>query len=412
MEIPGNESEFRFDELFISRTDKRGILLFVNPVFRRVAKLEWQQMLGKPHRVVRHPAMPRGVFQLFWDVILDDRSVGSYVVNRSSDGGYYWVYALVSPIKSGFLSVRLKPSSPMFEAARKLYVDVLEAEKSRKLSPLEGKAYLLQRIREMGYRDYPHFMAEALAEELGARQKKIGREPHAVMVQLREILGLGNRLQQECAAISAAYARSAFVPLNLEVQAARIGREAAPIAVISAQYGAIARQIQEDIKTFAAAGVNVHERISACLFDVCNAILQQEMAEFFATEEDTPNNRDEEILFINESMQDNLAKAGTSLLAVEREFSRFRAVYDEVRKQAMALDVISVTGKIEAVKIRQSPELMGLLDDLGVFKETLKDSLKRINEIGNGLVGKINVARSAAVLQGGSHQPEVLSQVS
>lgn len=390
----GSESEFRFDELFISRTDKRGIIQFSNPVFKRVARYDWPELLRKPHRLIRHPAMPRGVFQFFWDVIQAGQSVGTYVVNRAKDGAHYWVFSLVSPIRDGFLSVRLKPSSTLFDAAQRLYAEVLAAEKEHKLSPKDGAALLVRKVVELGFHDYPHFMAEALASEMEARQEKIGRKPYPVIAQLRQVLALGNQLQEECEAISAAYAQSAFVPLNLEVQAARIGREAAPIAVVSSQYDGIARQIQQDIQEFRAAGMNMHERICACLFDVCNSIMQQEMVSFFGQEtEETPCDRMAEADFITESAQANFERARMSLAEVAAGFDRFRMVHDEVRKQAMALDVIGITGKIEAVKIKQFPELLGLLDDLGTFKDALKESLARINRISNSLVGHIGDIR-------------------
>ena len=41
--------------------------------------------------------MPRAVFKLLWDVILDGREVFAYVKNLAKSGAYYWVFAHVTP---------------------------------------------------------------------------------------------------------------------------------------------------------------------------------------------------------------------------------------------------------------------------------------------------------------------------
>ncbi len=125
------ESDFKFNELFFSRTNKKGIVLSGNSVFQRVSKYNWDEFLNKPHNVIRHPGMPRGVFYLFWDYILSDKLTGAYVVNKSKDDSYYWVYALVSPIENGFLSIRLKPSSPIFDLVKIKYAELLKIEKEK-----------------------------------------------------------------------------------------------------------------------------------------------------------------------------------------------------------------------------------------------------------------------------------------
>ena len=102
------ESPFEIDELFFSTTDRKGVITFGNDVFVRVSGHPRERLIGAPHNVIRHPDMPRAVFRLLWDYVLAGRSVVAYVKNMAADGAYYWVLALVTPIRGGFLSVRLK----------------------------------------------------------------------------------------------------------------------------------------------------------------------------------------------------------------------------------------------------------------------------------------------------------------
>ena len=70
------EAPFKLNEVFFSRTDKRGVIEAGNYIFRRVADYDWPELIGAPHKVIRHPDMPRAVFQLLWDTIKGGGTVG------------------------------------------------------------------------------------------------------------------------------------------------------------------------------------------------------------------------------------------------------------------------------------------------------------------------------------------------
>lgn len=384
------ESNFGFQELFFSRTNSKGIIQSGNSVFQEVSKYEWDEILNKPHNVVRHPAMPRGVFHLFWEMLLSGKPIGAYVVNQAKDGSYYWVFALACSVPDGFLSVRLKPSSPIFETVRKKYAEVLELEKSQKLSPKQSQEILLQEIKKLNFQNYHQFMTEALTQELECRRIQLKLEPIKAISQLRDILKLATKLQGKCEDIFSAYQKSSFVPLNLEVLSARIGQEASPIAVVASQYDDIAKQIQAETQKFLEAGKLVQEKAEECQFEICNSLLQKEMFGFFKDEQkQTPVDKAVEMLLLEDLSKHGIKVAKASLTAINTEFNQFKAVYNEVRKLTTSLDIVSLTGKIEAVKVKKnSDELLGLLDDLMTFKVVLKDSLKEIDEFGRDLITK------------------------
>ena len=112
------EVPFGFEELFYSRTDKRGVIQAGNDIFQRIAGFDWSEMLGAPHKIVRHPDTPRAVFRILWDALAKGYPMGAYVKNRTKSGDFYWVFAVVMPIEEGFLSLRMKPSSPTFDVVR------------------------------------------------------------------------------------------------------------------------------------------------------------------------------------------------------------------------------------------------------------------------------------------------------
>ncbi|MDD3769055.1 MAG: PAS domain-containing protein [Sulfuricurvum sp.] len=113
-------------DFLVSQTDEKGKIVFANDDFCKVAGYALEEIIGKPHNIIRHPDMPKAAFQDLWDTIKTGKSWSGYVKNRSKDGRYYWVYAMVFPSKNEhgelrYLSCRRKPSESEIDAAANLY---------------------------------------------------------------------------------------------------------------------------------------------------------------------------------------------------------------------------------------------------------------------------------------------------
>jgi PAS domain S-box-containing protein len=106
---PEHERAFGAGELFFSATDRKGIIRAGNDVFVRVSAYERDELIGRPHNIIRHMDTPRCVFKLLWEYLERREPIAAYVKNRAKDGGYYWVLAVVVPAGDGYLSVRVKP---------------------------------------------------------------------------------------------------------------------------------------------------------------------------------------------------------------------------------------------------------------------------------------------------------------
>ena len=92
------------DELIISRTDLRGYITYTNGVFTNISGYSVEELIGKPHSIVRHPDMPRSVLEELWKTIKAGEIWRGYVKNLRKDEGYYWVYAEISSVyKNGKL---------------------------------------------------------------------------------------------------------------------------------------------------------------------------------------------------------------------------------------------------------------------------------------------------------------------
>jgi len=93
----GRERTFGLDEIIVSKTDPKGILTYANRVFLDVAGYTEDEVIGQPHNCIRHPDMPRCVFELLWSTIQSGREIFAYVVNLAKNGDHYWVLAHVTP---------------------------------------------------------------------------------------------------------------------------------------------------------------------------------------------------------------------------------------------------------------------------------------------------------------------------
>lgn len=153
------ERVMREDDFIVSMTDLKGRITYGNRIFIEFSGYCESELLGVQHNIIRHPDMPRGVFKLLWDKIQNREECFAYVKNMSKDGGFYWVFANVTPIFDqrgdnvlGYLSVRRKPKQSGVQTVSGLYAAMLEAEK--KAGPVNAIAastkILVDLLKEKG----------------------------------------------------------------------------------------------------------------------------------------------------------------------------------------------------------------------------------------------------------------------
>lgn len=119
----------------ISTTDLKGRITYANDIFCRVSGFSRQEMLGRPHNIVRHPDMPPAAFANLWQRLKADQSWHGMVKNRCKNGDHYWVDAYITPIyqngsKIGYQSVRTRPTEEQIQTAEKLYAGIRNDKKT------------------------------------------------------------------------------------------------------------------------------------------------------------------------------------------------------------------------------------------------------------------------------------------
>jgi len=82
----------------VSKTDKHGIITYVNDNFCQIAQYTRDELIGKPHNIVRHKDVDADIFKDLWQTIKSGKTWTGIVKNRAKDGSVYWVDASISSI--------------------------------------------------------------------------------------------------------------------------------------------------------------------------------------------------------------------------------------------------------------------------------------------------------------------------
>ncbi|MDY0116208.1 MAG: PAS domain-containing protein [Sulfurimonadaceae bacterium] len=127
--------EFTFDgRVIISQTDLKGIITYANRKFSEVSGYTVKELVGQPHNIIRHPDMPKALFQRVWETIKGGQAWTGLLKNMRKDGTYYWVDAEILPILDenmqvvGYISARKAASRKDVKENEEIYSKMLETQ--------------------------------------------------------------------------------------------------------------------------------------------------------------------------------------------------------------------------------------------------------------------------------------------
>ena len=138
----------------ISETDAKGKITYCNDYFMEVSGYNEEELIGKAHNIVRHPDMPKVVFKLLWETILQGKNINAVVKNMAKDGRYYWIFTEFESISDesdriiGYRADRKSISPHVLEIIADLYAQLLAIEKKEGIKASEK--YLIEFLKEKG----------------------------------------------------------------------------------------------------------------------------------------------------------------------------------------------------------------------------------------------------------------------
>ena len=126
--LPVTQTEVPFPKgkYVVSRTDLKGAITYGNDTFVELSGFTRDELIGSSHNMVRHPDMPPAAFEDLWRTVKSGRPWRGIVKNRCKNGDYYWVEALVVPVRKdnqtiGYMSVRTEPTRQQIQETEALY---------------------------------------------------------------------------------------------------------------------------------------------------------------------------------------------------------------------------------------------------------------------------------------------------
>lgn len=109
----------------VSKTDLKGIITYVNSKFIEISGYTKEELIGKPHNIVRDPKLPSSLFKELWKTIKSKNIWRGVVTNLRKDGIRYTVDTSIFPILDSkgeiveYISIR-HDITQILELSRKL----------------------------------------------------------------------------------------------------------------------------------------------------------------------------------------------------------------------------------------------------------------------------------------------------
>ncbi len=151
----------------VSKTDKNGIITYVNDQFCNALGYTKEELIGKYHNIIRHPDMPTALFKNMWETISSKKIWRHIMKNLSKSGATFYMDTTIVPVTSAsgeieeFIAIRtditaLENALLQAKLAEKAKGDFLAAMSHEIRTPLNailGFTSLLKDVKNKSVRD-------------------------------------------------------------------------------------------------------------------------------------------------------------------------------------------------------------------------------------------------------------------
>jgi len=86
------------DTHIISKTNTDGIITFVNDEFCKVSQFSREELIGKSHNIVRHPDVPKQLFEELWETIEEKKVYKATIQSLSKNGLTFYLNTTIIPM--------------------------------------------------------------------------------------------------------------------------------------------------------------------------------------------------------------------------------------------------------------------------------------------------------------------------
>lgn len=97
LEDIGRVNAIADEHIISSQTDENGIITDASAAFCKISGYEKKELIGKSHSILRHEDMEVSVYKDLWETIKEGKTWQGEIKNRTKEGGFYWVFAIIEP---------------------------------------------------------------------------------------------------------------------------------------------------------------------------------------------------------------------------------------------------------------------------------------------------------------------------
>lgn len=133
----------------VSQSDLNGNITYVNDNFTKVTGYTKEEVLGKNHRIMRHPSNSVDIYRHMWETIQSGKVWRERVLNRNKDGSDFWADTIIIPFRDHktneiiqYIAIR-RDITQMLEEKRALHEKELKAQEQMKLSEAKDSFLIL-----------------------------------------------------------------------------------------------------------------------------------------------------------------------------------------------------------------------------------------------------------------------------
>jgi len=413
--IASKEAKFDLHELFFSITERDSTIVSGNSTFVRISGYTRTEILGQFHNIIRHPDMPRIIFKTLWDYLKAGKPIATYVKNMTKNGEYYWVFAVVFPLNDRYVSIRIKPNTSIFEAVREVYFKLLMTENSKNMQ--ESNEFLTELLRGLGYRDYDHFMYDALLSELLKRKELLStskikedfscstQEPKLKIQSIYcscktlleqygkwfEKIHTFNKVKEifeEKALTLSSLARDiVFLSFNASVASYRVDTNGETFGVLASDIRTNAKENDALISQIHTISNSLSNSLHKIIFFVSSISLQVEMVTYFVKElfQETDEALDNDIFILFQLIKLYNDQLMELPLLIDKAIQQNLNSLDELEQQIMYLGYVQIYGIIESA--RSNDDFSGfneIFSQLKVLITNTSEEIILMKKIGEG----------------------------
>lgn len=427
VEPTGQTQTFEVNETFFSTTDAHGVIQQGNEVFSRVSGYSMPELLGQPHNIIRHRDMPRAVFLLLWQTARDRAPFMGYVKNQAKNGNHYWVFAIIIPLKEGFLSVRIKPTSALLATVETLYAEMRAVEgaaltegKSESQAAEASAAILEPALKSLGFSSYASFSHHALITEIKSRDKEVAAHalqlfptalPGAQNVDeylrtrylrllrtyeavnslfecLDSFISMCNGIRDRQDAVKTIVEEFRLNALNTHIAANPLGEQGATLGTVAQLLNAYGLNLARNVNVLASNITGTTTAVANLASNLSSARIQLEMLLKFTAEiADRTNSASEKrtLLVQAKGLSDafvaTLDHGFEAIETLQKQIPHVIGTEGLLRKDIIYLQVAQISGLTEVSRITQAENLTATFTGLRSQIETGKQELDHLGNI-------------------------------